>query len=127
MATLAEPPEGAYLQSEILTHTKEDFYKQIWTLKYRSWTVTVRDGTVHAEDFLAYCFYTPSKEGRVARVVLLDAEDKSFNEMFKYFEWWIFSFESKLIEVEVNEEPKEKQPAKKVKKLHGKRIARAVG
>jgi hypothetical protein len=126
--SLAEPPEGAYLQSDILTQTRKDFYGQIWTLKYRSWTVTLRGENVYTEDCLAYCFYTPSGEAKLSRIVPLDKEDISYNEMFRYFAWWVFSYDSKIIEVDLvgNEKVEEKPPVPNIKKLRGKRISRAV-
>jgi hypothetical protein len=125
--SLAEPPEGSYLQSEIVTETRTDFYRQVWTLKYRSWTVTVRGEVVHPKDFLAYCFYTPSGEAKLALTVELDKEDKSYKEMFKHFEWVVFANDSKIIEVDMEEDDsKQEKPVPNIKRLTGRRASKAV-
>ena len=117
---LPEPPVNAYLQSEIALYTKEDFFKNVWMLKYRRWTVSVRAEEVRSEEHLAYCFYNPAGEAKFSRIVVSDREGYAYNEMFKYFEWWVFSHESKLIEVEL--QPQEKA-IPKARRLKGKRIA----
>jgi hypothetical protein len=118
---LPEPPTGSYLQSEIITFTKTDFHKNTWTLKYRSWTVSTRGTT---QDYLAYCFYTPKGEAKLAQTVPLDPDDVSYQEMFKYFGWFVFSYDSKIIEVDIQEPEKEKPVQPEIKKLTGRRTTK---
>lgn len=125
---LPEPPTNSYLHSEILTYAKKDFYGKTWTLKYRSWVMrTIRDGSGRSEEYLAYCFYTPTGEAKLARVVTLDSEDKACDEMFRYFSWWIFSYDSRIIEVDL--EPVEKEELTpevvtlKGRKISGKKVS----
>jgi hypothetical protein len=119
--TLPEPPEGSYLHSEVITHTKSDFFGRVWTLKYRSWTLNNRAVYVQVQDYLAYCFYTPDGEGKLSRIVPRDSENTAVNEMFRYFDWFIFSHESKLIDVDMVGETSQKPAVQNVKRLTGKR------
>jgi hypothetical protein len=119
--TIPEPPEGSYLHSEIVVHTKQDFFGRTWMLKYRGWTLNNRTMYVQVQDYIAYCFYTPEGIGKLSRIVPRDSENTALNEMFRYFDWFIFSHESKLIEVDIEDEIAQKPAVQNVKRLTGKR------
>jgi hypothetical protein len=44
--------------------------------------------------------------------------------MFKYFGWLVFSYDSKIIEVDIQEPEKEKPVQPEIKKLTGRRTAK---